>query len=217
MKNLSAYLAEALGTFALVFFGAGSFLVAVDGAGIGLLGVALAHGLALMMIVYSLGGISGAHVNPAVTFGMWVSGKMPTWEAVKYVVSQLIGSVFAALVLMLLLDPPAAANLGTPEVAKNLSLWQGLFIEGLLTFFLVFAVMSTADKKFPPAASGLTIGLTLTISIFIGGILTGAALNPARAFGPAAVSGTWVNHLIYWAGPLLGALVAALVNRLLRK
>lgn len=217
MKNLSAYLGEALGTFALVFFGAGSFLVAINGAGIGLLGVALAHGLALMMIVYSFGGISGAHVNPAVTFGMWVSGKMPTWEAVKYVVSQLIGSIFAALVLMLLLNPPAGANLGTPEIAKDLSLWQGLFIEALLTFFLVWAVMATTDKKFPAAASGLTIGLTLTISIFIGGILTGAALNPARAFGPAAVSGHWVNHLIYWAGPLLGALVAALTNRLLRK
>lgn len=218
MNKRQMYIAEAIGTMMLVFVGAGSYLMAVSGAGIGLLGIALAHGLALAVIVYTFGNISGAHVNPAVTFGMWVSGKMDTWSAVGYIVSQLIGAVIGALLLQLLFTvAPAAAHLGTPQLAKEISVWQGLFIEAILTFFLVWSVMSTADKKFPAAMNGLVIGLTLTFSILIGGVLTGAALNPARAFGPAAVSGVWTQHLIYWAGPFLGALVAAMANRFFRK
>lgn len=217
MHKQQMYVAEAFGTMMFVFVGAGAYLMAISGAGIGLTGVALAHGLALAVIVYTLGSISGAHINPAVTFGMWVSGKMDTWTAIGYIVSQLIGAIIGALFLQLLFVAPAAAHLGTPQLAKEITVWQGLFIEALLTFFLVWSVMSTSDKKFPAAANGLTIGFTLTFIILVGGVLTGGAVNPARAFGPAAVSGTWAQHLVYWAGPFLGALVAAVANRYFRK
>lgn len=211
------YLAELLGTFAFVFIGAGAVLGMQSGTGIGLVGVALAHGLALMMIVYTFGMISGAHINPAVTFGTWAAGKMKTLDSVFYIVFQLAGAALAALALQSLVPWPESLALGTPALAKQISMWQGLLLEAVMTFFLVWAVMSTMDKKFPAAVSGLTIGLTLTFSILFGGVLTGAALNPARAFGPALVAGEWANHLVYWAGPLLGALVAALVNRVFRK
>lgn len=217
MKKVNLYIAEALGTFALVFVGTGSYLMAVSGTDIGIFGVALAHGLVLMAVVYSFGMISGAHVNPAVTFAMWISGKMETWEGLKYILAQLLGAVFASLAIKVFLIYPPTELLGTPMLAKQITLWQGLAIEAILTFFLTWVVLATTDKKFPPAASGLTIGLTLTFGILVAGALTGGALNPARAFGPAVVSGYWTNHLIYWAGPLLGALLAAMMNKLLRK
>jgi MIP family channel proteins len=212
MKKFQAYFAETLGTFTLVFVGCASVLIATVVQGFGVLGVALAHGLALMMIVYTLGSISGAHVNPAVTFGMWVSGKMSTGEALKYVFSQLVGAVLAALLVKLFFVGSVAAKLGALTVVKQIDLWQALLLEAICTFFLVWSVFSTMDKKFPAAMNGLVVGLTLTMSILVIGVLTGGALNPARAFGPALVSGFWENHLIYWAGPLLGALLAAGAN-----
>lgn len=217
MKSFKMYLAEGLGTLVLVFVGAGAVLMTASGSGIGVLGIALAHGLALMVIVYTFGGVSGAHVNPAVTFGMWVSGKMKTVQAIGYVIAQLAGAAVGALLVMTLLVGPESAQLGATMLAKGLPLWQALCLEALLTFFLVWSVMATNDKKFPAAMSGLTIGMTLAFGILVGGVLTGGALNPARAFGPALVSGYWMNHLIYWAGPLLGGFVAALAHKLVKE
>lgn len=234
--NWRKYLAEFLGTYALVFVGAGAVLASRTGS-FDLLGVALAHGLVLMCVVYSMGHISGAHVNPAVTFATWATGHMKSAVAFGYVVAQLLGSVAASLFLKLFLFPGITGDgMGAPALRtgmapyagstsnffnNSVSPFSGIMIEAMLTFFLVWVIMAVAvDEKNSnsKAASGLAIGMVLAFDILVGGQLTGGAMNPARAFGPTMVAGgfdfsgaAWINHYVYWVGPLLGALVAAVV------
>ncbi len=210
MNNNQSYLAEAIGTFALVFIGGGAILSDAL-TGMGLLGVALAHGLVLMCMIYVLGHISGAHFNPAVTIALWITNKIESEKALGYIVSQLFGSVIAALYLLLIFtDKPG--NLGSQALAPGVLFSQGVLLEAILTFFLVFVVYGVAvDDRAPKGIYGVAIGMTLAFCILAGGTVTGASLNPARSFGPALVSGTWANHLVYWIGPIIGGVGAGLL------
>src|SRR4051812_349851 len=207
--------AEALGTFGLVFVGAA--VVVVNGgfpnSGIGLLGIALAHALVLSVMVTATMTISGGHLNPAVTLGLLVGRRIDPASAAAYIVVQLAAACLAAFLVKLLLPSQAVRNamLGVPVIASSVSLGQAIGIELVLTFFLVSAVYGTAVSPDAPRVAGFGIGLVLLFDILVGGPLTGAAMNPARAFGPAVVSGEWVGHIVYWVGPIVGALLAALL------
>jgi aquaporin TIP len=207
--------AEALGTFGLVFVGAA--VVVVNGgfpnSGIGLLGIALAHAIVLSVMVTATMTISGGHLNPAVTLGLLVTRRIDLASAGAYIVSQLVAAVIAAFLVKLLFPPNAVrdAMLGVPVIASSVSLGQAIGLEAVLTFFLMSAVYGTAVSPDAPRVAGFGIGLVLLFDILVGGPLTGAAMNPARAFGPALVSGQWLGHVAYWIGPILGALVAALL------
>ena len=207
--------AEFIGTFALVFIGAGA--VVVDSAksnALGLMGIAVAHAVVLSVMVTALMRISGAHFNPAVTFGLWLANKIDAKDAGLYVVTQVLAAVVAAFLVKSMLPALAGevTGYGTPRIAGDVSLYQAIVIEAVLTFFLVSAVFGTAvSPEAPSGIGGFGIGLVLLFDILVGGPLTGAAVNPARAFGPAVVAMEWVGQAVYWIGPLLGGAVAALV------
>ncbi len=204
-------LAEFIATFALIFIGASAGLLA--GFGGGLVGVALAHGLVLAIVVSITAHISGGHVNPAVTIGLWVGGKVSAARAGVYIVAQLAGAIVGALLVRAVIPVLTfkAGNGGAPALAAGYASGKGVLMEAILTFFLVFAVYGTAvDKRGPfGKTAGLTIGLVLTFDILAGGPLTGAAMNPARAFGPELVAGFWTDWWVYWVGPILGGVIAA--------
>jgi len=206
-------LAEVIGTLALVFIGAGAVVIAAAG-GSTLLGVALAHGLVLAVMVSSFGHISGAHFNPAVTVSAWVAGKIETARAGAYVVAQLAGAVIGAGLLRWAMPATVwrRSNLGATTV-RAVSNGQAVLLEAIMTFFLVITVFATAidDRGAFKSIAGLAIGLVLTFDILVGGPLTGASMNPARSFGPALVAGQWTGFWIYVVGPVIGGLVAASV------
>lgn len=217
MFYLKVFLAEFIGTFALVFIGAASGLYQV-----GLLGVALAHGLTLAVFAYAYGHISGTHINPAVTFGLALNGTVKWGEAVVYWLAQFSGAIFAAFLLrtfVTLLSPEAFAATATTGALTTDYPYYALGVEALLTFFLVNTVLHTAvDGKAGPFA-GWAIGTTLAIAILAGGPLTGASLNPARTLGPAVFLGTWNQpntYLIYFVGPFIGSIVAVLLYQFFR-
>jgi MIP family channel proteins len=207
--------AEALGTFGLVFIGAA--VVVVNGgfpnSGIGLIGIALAHAVVLSVMITATMTISGGHLNPAVTVGLLATRRIDPVSAAGYIVAQLVAAIVAAFLVQVLLPEHAAkaAMLGVPVIASSVSLGQAIGIELVLTFFLVSAVFGTAVSPDAPRVGGFGIGLVLLFDILVGGPLTGAAMNPARAFGPAAVAGAWVGQLVYWIGPILGGLLAAVL------
>ena len=206
--------AEFIGTFGLVFIGAGSVVVNEASGALGLLGVALAHAMVLSVMVTALMRISGAHFNPAVTFGLWLANKINAKDAGFYVLTQLVAAVVAALLVKTLLPSGAGeiTGYGVPRIASDVDLIQAIVIEAILTFFLVSAVFGTAvSPEAPSGIGGFGIGLVLLFDILVGGPLTGAAMNPARAFGPAAIANDWIGQGAFWIGPLLGGAVAALV------
>jgi len=215
MSTISRQLvAEFLATLALVFIGAGSVVVdAMTGGEVGLVGVALAHGVVLSVMVTITMPISGGHVNPAVTFGLWLARRIDARRAGLYVVAQLAGAVAGALLLRALFPAGAgdATSWGLPRISPYISFSQAVVIEAILTLFLVSAVFGTAVSPQAPKVGGFGIGLVLAFDILAAGPLTGAAMNPARALGPALAANDWHAHAAYWAGPLLGAAVAALV------
>jgi MIP family channel proteins len=216
-EDVKAYLAECISTFGLCFIGAGVIITnQMTNGAVGLLGIALAHGLVLAVMVSAFGHVSGGHVNPAVTIGLLVGGKIGGGRAVGYIISQLVGGVIAGLLLRAIF--PAAvwgpANLGTPGLAPNVSAGTGVLVELILTFFLVTAVYGTAVDEKAPKIGGFGIGLVLVFDILMGGPLTGASMNPARTFGPAVASGFWANHWVYWVGPILGGILAAVAYRI---
>ena len=216
MKSLLEQLiAEFLGTFALVFIGAGAATLAFTGLGGGLVGVALAHGLVLAVMVSALGHISGAHFNPAVTVGAWVTGKIETARAPLYILAQLVGAAAGAGLLRLVLPDQVFDSVGLGATVVNhdigMSNMQAILVEATLTFFLVLVVFAVAvdDRGTFQSVAGLPIGLVLAFDILMGGGLTGASMNPARTFGPALLSGTWTDIWVYIVGPVSGAIVAA--------
>ncbi len=210
-------LAEFVATFALIFIGAGAVIVASPSIGnSGLVGVALAHGLVLAIMVSVTGHISGGHVNPAVTVGAWVTGQIKTGLAGVYIVAQLAGATLGALLLRAAIPKSlwAGSFLGAPVVAHPaITNAKAVILEAILTFFLVFVVYGTAiDDRGPfSKIAGLPIGLVLTFDILAGGPFTGAAMNPARAFGPMLAGGHWTDWWVYWIGPMGGSIVAAAV------
>jgi aquaporin TIP len=206
--------AEALGTFALVFIGVGSVMSGFfPKSDFGVFGVALAHGLILGTMITATMRISGGHLNPAVTLGLLVARRTDLRTAGAYIVTQLIAAILAALVLKGLYPSAVlrATSLGTPHLAASISLTQGVAVEAILTFLLVSAVFGTCVNPDAPRVGGFAIGLTLAADILMGGGLTGAAANPARAFGPALVAGDMVAHIVYWVGPMLGGIAAGLL------
>lgn len=216
MFNYKVFVAELIGTFALVFVGS-----AVSMYDAGLLAVALAHGLTLAVFVYAFGHISGTHINPAVTFGLALNGTVQWAEAAVYWIAQFAGAVLAALTLNAVVSVVNAQAFGaaqTTGVLTNDFPYYALGVEALLTFFLVTTVLHTAVAGKAGPLAGWAIGTTLAIAMLAGGPLTGASLNPARTFGPAAVAGTardGMLYLIYFLGPLLGSAIAVGAYRLL--
>ncbi|MBI3853696.1 MAG: MIP family channel protein [Verrucomicrobia bacterium] len=213
---LKQCVAELIGTFTLIFIGVGAIYNDGSNANVGLLGIALAHGLAIAVMVSATGAISGGHLNPAVTLGVYVGGKMDLPKAIAYWISQLVGATVAGIMLVNLLGNAAQSGAqivaaGTPDLGANVTKMQGIMIEAVLTFFLVFVVYGTAVDARAPKIGGLAIGLTVALDILFGGPLTGGAMNPARTFGPALASAHWNNHLVYWIGPMLGGALAGLV------
>ncbi|MBI5223301.1 aquaporin [Candidatus Micrarchaeota archaeon] len=217
MKDLKLYVSEFLGTFGLVFIGAGAVLVnGLTGGSVGLVGIAFAHGLILMAMIYSMGSISGAHFNPAVTLAMLINKRIDVKKAALYIVSQLLGASVAAFLLKLIFPVATSAQLyGFPI---GISLATGIALEAVLTFFLVFVIYGTAvSKKAVPGVFGFAIGSSVALDIMMGGNITGAAMNPARAFGPAVVSGLFSDLPIYIIGPIIGAIVASVLCEWLHK
>jgi aquaporin TIP len=208
-------LAEAVGTFTLIFIGAGSIVAVGTGVtGGGLVTIALAHGLAIGTMVSAVGHVSGGHFNPAVTIGIWVTRRIGSLEAAAYLVAQLLGAALGAMLLRLAVPAASweAVAGGTPLVASSLSDGQAILLEAVLTFFLVWVVFATAvdpEGSFAKVA-GLAIGFVIAMDIMAGGPFTGAAMNPARSFGPALLSGTYTGMWVYFIGPVIGGTVAAL-------
>jgi MIP family channel proteins len=210
-------IAEFVGAFTLIFIGAGAII-----SGGNLVAVALAHGLAIGVMASAFARISGGHFNPAVTLGALVGRQITVRLAAIYWVAQLLGALVAALALFATFPSSVwqPSHLGTPALATevgfvpwNVSVPTGILVEAILTFFLVIVVYGTGidPKGSFNAVGGFAIGLTITIDILMGGPLTGAAMNPARWFGPAVVSQFFDNWYVYWIGPFLGAIVAGLL------
>jgi len=218
-RTAAALVAEALGTFLFFFVGAGSvvlgdYLAINGGTGPGLLGVALAHGLALAVLVSALGPVSGGHFNPAVTLAVWIMGRITPTRVALYLVAQLIGGLAAGLALKAVFaDVWQASNIGTPSLGAEITPILGIGIEAILTTLLVLVVIGTAVDPRAPKIGGLAIGLAVAADILVGGPLTGAAMNPARWFGPAVAAGAYADWYVWWIGPAIGAAVAALIYR----
>lgn len=216
---MSAFVAELVGTFTLVFVGAGAIILdAHTGGGVALLGIAVAHGLALGVAVTITGPTSGGHLNPAVTAAMLATRRIAPDKAGGYIVAQLLGATLAGVLLKGLYPAEAVARstLGTPALGPGVTFGQGIIIEAILTFLLLFTIFAVAvDPRAPQHIGGFCIGLTVAFDILAGGPLTGAAMNPARTFGPALAAGFWDNHLVYWIGPLLGGLLGAFLYQAL--
>ncbi len=218
MDKYRPYIAEVLGTFALIFIGAGS--VCADhvlrqggGTGIGLLGIAIAFGLVVATMVYALGYISGCHINPAATIAFWVTNRIEANKAVFYIGSQLTGAVAGGYLLSILFPQAIGpVHLGVTSLGKGVTQFQGILMEFIITFLLVLVIFTTAvDQRAPRGFAGLAIGIVILFGVMVGGPITGGSMNPARTFGPAVASGFFENHLVYWIGPVLGGIVAGLV------
>jgi len=206
--------AEAFATFGFVFIGCGAVVAAgLPNTNFGLLGIAFAHAIGLGVMVTLTMNISGGHVNPAVTIGLLAGRRIGVRDALVYIGAQVAGAIFAAWLVSTLMPPEAvsAAALGTPQLQNGITFTKGVALEAVLTFFLMSAVYGSAVAPTAPKVGGFAIGLTLLFDILVGGNLTGAAMNPARALGPAVVSGTFLGQAVYWIGPILGALVATVL------
>lgn len=202
--------AEFVGAFALMFIGGGAIMTGAD-----LLGIALAHGLVIAVMASAVGHISGGHFNPAVTFGFLVTRRIDPSLALVYWIVQLAGATLAALLLWWIYpaDVTEGASLGAPLLSDRIGTGAGFVVEVVLTFFLVWVIFaSAADPRGTfRSIAGLAIGLTITLGILMGGPLTGAAMNPARAFGPQLVGNEWSDGWIWYLGPLVGGAAAALL------
>jgi MIP family channel proteins len=216
--SFQKFAAEFLGTFALVFFGAGA--VCADrylqsSGGIGVLGIAVASGLAMAIMVSALGHISGGHFNPAISIGFWVTKRIGTLEAFLYWAAQILGAIAAAFLLKAVIPQETwrAVALGTPELMRDFSTGAAITLECVTSFFLVLVFFATTvdDRGTFRSIAGFGIGLTVTIGILVTYPFTGGAMNPARAFGPALASNHWNNWGVHWIGPLAGGFLAGLL------
>jgi aquaporin TIP len=214
----AAAVAEFVGPFTLVIAGVGA-IISIQNLSDGgnLVAVALAHGLAIGLMVAALGQVSGGHFNPAVTLSMLATGQIAITRAISYIIAQVLGATAGAGVLTLIfpaLGPMGrnnpGVNLGLPGLGPDVSLSGALIMEAVMTFFLVLVIFGTViDPRGPKAIAPLAIGLIITMDILTGGRITGAAMNPARALGPAIVQQDFTNWWIYWVGPIIGGLIAA--------
>jgi aquaporin Z len=201
-------LAEAIGTFALVFVGTGAIVVNdVTGGAVSHVGIALSFGLVVMTMIYAVGDVSGAHFNPAVTLGFFTARRMPASDVVLYVASQCTGALLASLLLRVLF--PDAPGLGGTTPAGSAG--QSFVLEGVLTFFLMFVILGVATgAKEKGMMAGVAVGGAVALGALFGGPISGASMNPARSLGPAVVSGELGAIWIYLLAPTLGAGLAVL-------
>ena len=215
-RTLRAPAAEFIGTMLFVLVGAGSIVANVSGPA-GALGIALAHGVGLAVLVTIMMPISGGHLNPAVSVALWIGDQIDAKTLGRYVAAQLLGAIAGALLIKGLFPASLVriSSLGTPQLSGAIGLFEGIALEALFTLVLVSAVFGTAVSPQAQRVGGFAIGLALLVCALGGGALTGAALNPARAFGPALVSWDWHGQAVYWIGPVLGASVAAVLWKFL--
>ncbi len=230
MESIRKYIAEFIGTAVLVIFGCGSAVVAnamLSGQGVvvplsfSTLAIAIAFGLVIVAMAYSVGNVSGCHINPAVSLGMLIAGKMSITDFIGYVISQMLGGIAGAAILMGVLGGTAyglGANAYGESSAMGTSLTQALIVEIILTFVFVFVILGVTSKEKYSSVSGIVIGLTLTLVHIFGIPFTGTSVNPARSLGPALfVGGESLTQVwVFIAAPLIGAAIAAIVFMLLQ-
>lgn len=205
-------IAEAIGTFILVFAGTGAVMVnkISDGA-VTHLGISFVFGAVVAALIYGLGHVSGAHFNPAVTLAFWTSGFFPKWKVLPYILAQCWGAIAASFILLITLGK--VANLGATLPLKD-NWFQSFILEIVLTFILMLVILGSGlDRRAHIGFAGIAIGLTVGLEAAFMGPITGASMNPARSFGPALVGGIWQHHWLYWIAPILGAQLAVLVYR----
>lgn len=216
MKLSPSYLAEALGTFCLVFAGTGAVMVnQVTGGQVTVLGIGMVFGLIVLAMIYTIGHISGAHLNPAVTLAFFSAGRHPRKEVAPYLISQLLGGIVASIMLRFIFFGHPT-NLGATLPAES---WEQSFtLEFVLTFILMFVIMGVAhNDRDEGLMAGVAIGATIAVEAIFGGPISGASMNPARSFAPAVVSGNFQYHWIYWIAPIFGSIAGAQVYRLILK
>jgi aquaporin Z len=222
---MKKYVAELIGTFSLVFFGCGSAVIAgnmqVGPAGIGLLGISIAFGFTVVAMAYAIGGISGCHVNPAVTIGVLVAGKMEVKDAIGYIISQCIGAIFGAAVLYLIRSGQPGWEMGEWALGSNgwgegylggYNTLSAFLIETVMTFLFLFVILAVTSKFGNGTMAGLAIGVTLMLIHLVTIPVTGTSVNPARSLGPAIFAGgkAFAQLWLFFLAPILGAVLAAL-------
>ncbi len=212
---MKAYISELIGTFALVFAGTGAIIINdISGGVISHLGIALTFGLIVMSMIYSLGDISGAHINPAVTIGFWIAGRLPNHKVLPYIISQSIGALLASIILFFLF--PQHSTLGA--TLPSGSIFQTFVLEVILTFFLMFVIINVSTgAKEKGLMAGTAIGATVALEAMFAGPISGASMNPARSIGPAVVSGQLGELWIYILAPLLGAYLGVMCCKCVRE
>ncbi len=218
MNAYKKYMAEFVGTFALVFIAAGSvcadfYLRQSGGQGLGLLGISIAFGVVVSAVIYATSYVSGSHVNPAVTISFWITKRMDPNTAIMYIISQIAGATVAGLALKTLFpDAAKTVYLGTCMLAPGVTIGRGILMEFIISFLLIFTIYGTlVDRRAPAGFAGLAIGLVVLFGSMIGGTISGGAMNPVRVFGPAIASGQFTHHYVWWIGPILGGILGGIV------
>jgi len=225
---------EFFATAIFVFIGTGAVVAAQDTLGNSQIQVpnltliALAHGFAIMVLIYAIGEVSGGHINPAVTWALLITNRLSVLRFLCYVISQLIGGIIGSAMLLSLLPPTLRFGMGCHAVNPLLTVGQGVWAEIIFTFIFIFVVFATAISPFvgkiaplsgeeygPGKLTPFAVGMTILILHTVGIPLTGASMNPARSFGPAVVNGCWTNHWVYWLGPTIGSSIAAFVAQVI--
>jgi len=207
------YASEALGTFTLVAIGPGAVMVAARTGAFSVVGIALAFGLAVTIVVAATGHLSGAHINPAVTIGFWSVRRFPSRDVMPYIVAQSVGAVAASLVLAWILGP--VGNYGATML--TLTVGRSFAVEAGYSAILGFVIIAVAtDERTPAAVAPFAIGATVFAGALVTGPLTGGSFNPARSLGPALVGGIWTSHWLYWIAPITGMIAAMRIYELLR-
>lgn len=220
LDEMRKYMAEAIGTFALVFVGCGSAVIA--GHYIGFLGISLAFGLTVLAMVYTIGHISGCHINPAITIAMYVSRKINAKDAIFYIIFQCVGATVAALILFMIASGQPGYSLANNGLGQNgygdlspagYTMVACFLAEVVLTALFLFVIFGSTSKRAPEGFSGMSIGLTLVLIHLIGIPITGTSVNPARSLGPALlVGGEALGQVwLFWVAPIIGGVLAAII------
>ncbi len=212
--KMKKYFSEALGTYALIFFGTGAVVVnqVTDGV-VSHLGVAISFGLVVMIMIYALGAISGAHINPAVSIGFALTDRFDKKDLLPYIFAQLLGALLASVTLRLLF--PLAPSLG--ETIPSGSELQSFVFELILTYFLMLVILLVSQNKSTTIYTPIAVGGTVLLEALFAGPICGASMNPARSFAPAIVSGNWTSLWLYLVAPILGAILATWTWKFLKE